>query len=353
VLLWEKRRAGTWAEKFHKREGVGRKELGEAIQRCEDWAVTGWIRSLTPHCYLVASTYKKWRIRGDDTCLCGEGAETFLHLQLACKLTSRRAARQGAHDNVMRILEEGVMRDAPPGRRGVWDTRVRDLCSQVLSVAEREIMVRKWKGSIGGPSMDADFEKWHLVMQNKWRKMADRRGRTRGEEHQGQRPSRLSGMTEEIERKRKEAAARRTATGKRKHGETPTPSWASRDMEIEVGNQKPDGLILDTEERAIYIIEGARCSDTAEAMEIVEVTKLHKYRALREELRRRYPGYQVKQLNFIIGIQGTIVEHRWRWNLTTLGIERRRQDRIIRKCMTASVEGMQRVLRAETRGGDG
>jgi hypothetical protein len=128
-------------------------------------------------------------------------------------------------------------------------------------------------------------------------------------------------------------------------------------MEIEVENQKPDGLILDTEERAIYIIEGARCSDTAEAMEIVEVTQIHKYRALREEqlleLRRRYPGYQVKQLNFIIGIPGTIVEHRWRWNLTTLGIERRRQDRIIRKCMTASVEGMQRVLRAETRGGDG
>ena len=73
---------------------------------------------------------------------------------------------------------------------------------------------------------------------------------------------------------------------------------ASRDMEIEVGNQKADGLILDTDEMAIYIIKGARCSDTAEAMEIVEVTKIHKYRALREELRRRYPGYQVKQLNF-------------------------------------------------------
>ena len=74
-------------------------------------------------------------------------------------------------------------------------------------------------------------------------------------------------MTEEIERKRKEAAARQTATGKRKHGETPTPSWASRDMELEVGNQKPDDLILDTEERAIYIIEGARCSDTAESIQ--------------------------------------------------------------------------------------
>jgi hypothetical protein len=53
--------------------------------------------------------------------------------------------------------------------------------------------------------MDADFKKWHLVMQKKWRKMADRRGQTRGEEHQGQRTSRLPGMTEEIERKRKEA----------------------------------------------------------------------------------------------------------------------------------------------------
>ena len=74
---------------------------------------------------------------------------------------------------------------------------------------------------------------------------------------------------------------------------------------------------------------------------------------MREELRRRYPGYQVKQLNFIIGIQGTIVEQRWRWSLTTLGIERRRQDKIIRKCMTVSIEGIQRVLRAETIGGDG
>jgi hypothetical protein len=98
-----------------------------------------------PHTALLSSGKHVQEVES-NTCLCGEGAETFLHLQLACKLTSRRAARQGAHDNVMRILEEEVMRDAPPGRRGVWDTRVRDLCSQVLSVAEREIMVRKWKG---------------------------------------------------------------------------------------------------------------------------------------------------------------------------------------------------------------
>ena len=72
--------------------------------------------------------------------------------------------------------------------------------------------------------------------------------------------------------------------GKRKHGETLTPTWARRDMEIEVGNQKPDGLILDTEEKIIYIIDGARCSDTDEAMETAEVTKIHKFRVMREEL---------------------------------------------------------------------
>ena len=52
---------------------------------------------------------------------------------------------------------------------GVWHTRVRDLCSKVLSVAEREILERKWKGQIGGPRMDTlrivtrmdtDFEEW-------------------------------------------------------------------------------------------------------------------------------------------------------------------------------------------------
>ena len=60
-------------------------------------------------------------------------------MQLKCKLKRRRAAIQGAHDDVMRVLEEEVMREALV-RRGVWDTRGRDLCSQVLSVAERDKM---------------------------------------------------------------------------------------------------------------------------------------------------------------------------------------------------------------------
>jgi hypothetical protein len=133
--------------------------------------------------------------------------------------------------------------------------------------------------------MDEDFEKWHLVMRQRWTRMSEGRSKARGEERQGQCTRNEDMWTKEAERRKKEAGARQTAMGKRRHGETPTPSWARRDMEIEVGNQKPDGVILDTEERMIYIIEDARCSDTEEAMEAVEVTKTHKYRALREELR--------------------------------------------------------------------
>jgi hypothetical protein len=95
-------------------EGAGRGDT--AVRRLGGDRVE---RSLTPHCYLVARTYKKWGMRMDDSCLCGEGAETFLHMQLACKLKGRRAAIQGAHDDVMRVLEEEVKREAPPenGRR--------------------------------------------------------------------------------------------------------------------------------------------------------------------------------------------------------------------------------------------
>jgi hypothetical protein len=95
--------------------------------------------------------------------------------------------------------------------------------------------------------------------------MTELRSRTRGGEHRGQSSRNTDMTTREVERKRKETEARKTVTGKRKHGETLTPSWSRRDMEIEVGNQTPDGLILDREEKMIYIIGGARCSDTDEA----------------------------------------------------------------------------------------
>jgi hypothetical protein len=75
--------------------------------------------------------------------------------------------------------------------------------------------------------------------------MTELRSRTRGGERWGQSSRNAEATTQEVERKRKEAEARHTATNK----------------------NEPDGLILDKEEKMTYIIEGARCSDADEAME--------------------------------------------------------------------------------------
>jgi hypothetical protein len=66
--------------------------------------------------------------------------------------------------------------------------------------------------------MDADFDNWHRVMRNKWTKMKELRSQTRGGERQS--PRTADATTQTVERKRKEAEARRAATGKRKHGES-------------------------------------------------------------------------------------------------------------------------------------
>ena len=95
-----------------------------------------------------------------------------------------------------------------------------------------------------------------------------------------------------------------------------------------MGSQKPNGLILDTEEKITYITEGARCSHIDEVMETAEVSKIYKYRAPREEpaIPPAMPGIpsEVEEFHNM-----DIVKHRWRCN-TTLGIERRRQHKILR-----------------------
>jgi len=84
-------------------EGAGRGDTG--VRRLGG----DWVDKEPDTALLVARTYKKWGMRMDESCLFGEGAETFLYMQLACKLKGRRAAIQGAHDDVMRVLEEEVI----------------------------------------------------------------------------------------------------------------------------------------------------------------------------------------------------------------------------------------------------
>ena len=49
------------------------------------------------------------------------------------------------------------------------------------------------------------------------------------------------------------------------------------------------------------------------------------------------PQRHLRKINFIMGIKGTIDEYQWRRNLSTMGVEGRRQDRIIGKCMCSAL----------------
>ena len=60
-------------------------------------------------------------------------------------------------------------------------------------------------------------------------------------------------------------------------------------------------------------------------------------------LREQYPTYAVKQLNSIMGLQGTIDEIGWRRNLDTLGLPATEEEKLMKSCMVASLEGMQSV----------
>ena len=94
----------------------------------------------------------------------------------------------------------------------------------------------------------------------------------------------------------------------------------------------------------IYIIEGARTSDSESSLHDIDARKHHHYRPLRQKLRTTYPEFQIHQLNFVIGIRGTINEQQWARNLETLGVPGRSRTKIIQRCMVASIEGMQLVL---------
>ena len=374
---WRRHKANTWADHFHQATNAGRQMLGQALQRTWDWAVKGWIESITPNSYPVAQTFHTWNPHISAKCKCGNGNETTHHLQLWCGLPERQLARQKAHDNMMKVLEHGIEEHLGEHRRAIWNAPAGSLLSLAPAV-DNIGLIRKWKW--GKPAMD-DVEPrtpkaqemrpdwaWHKVMRAIWAKQAQRRADKRKTTGQGSamrtgksstEQTSISG-TEEMNavRSRHEAQGRkrdrstegvqwdnRSGPGdtskKRKQAR---PKWANADDEDEVCNRKPDGIIVDDKNQIIFIVEGARTSDSAGSLHDVDARKHHHYRPLRQKLRATYPDHQVCQLNFVMGIRGTIDERQWLRNLEILGIPDHKATRIIQRCMIASIEGMQLVL---------
>ena len=101
---------------------------------------------------------------------------------------------------------------------------------------------------------------------------------------------------------------------------------------------------MDDQSIIIFISEGARTSDSAGSLHDVDARKNHHYRPLRQKLRSKYPDHQVCQLNFVMGIRGTINEQQWLRNMEMLGVRDHKTTRIIQQCTVANIEGMQLAL---------
>jgi len=84
-----------------------------------------------------------------------------------------------------------------------------------------------------------------------------------------------------------------------------TIKWNSKVQSNEYTEaNRPDMLVIDNEKKRIRIIEMSCPWD--KNVNRKEVEKMTKYETIRQELREQYEGYDVKQVNIIVGTLGTI-----------------------------------------------
>jgi hypothetical protein len=103
--------------------------------------------------------------------------------------------------------------------------------------------------------------------------------------------------------------------------------------------KRPDGMIFDFHDRAVYVIEVARTGDSSGSLRNWYLKKTLKYASIVEGLRQAFTPCKVEQITLDIGLLGSIEESRWRQSLEAFGMTRSQQDKLIRKCMVATIEG--------------
>ena len=106
--------------------------------------------------------------------------------------------------------------------------------------------------------------------------------------------------------------------------------------------KRPDGMIFDFHHRTIYVIEVARTGDSPGSLRNRYLKKTLKYVSMVEGL--SFTSCKVEQITLVIGLLGSIEESRWRQSLESFGMTKSQQDKLIRTCMVATIEGTHLVL---------
>ena len=301
ACAWEDRKQGTHMERFLSQENAARTQLGCALKTSWDWAVRCWMLCLTPGLLLACTKSRSKRNRTPQRCGCSEqGIETMSHIQLACSLPWRHAARCNAHNAIVQVFEQACGNSKSVNRSCVWDKTLPTL----LTTLDRDLLMRT---TFNVTETIQDIQAWNTAMRSK----------------RAPNPDTLAKI------------------GRRRELDT-VRALISR----EVINQRPDGIVVDANLLRIYVIEVARTEDSADQLRRVFVRKNTKYIQFMQQLRALFPDFRIEQLTFVIGICGTIDEHLWRRQLTTLGLTTPKQNHLIQKCMKATIEGTYAVWRA-------
>jgi hypothetical protein len=103
--------------------------------------------------------------------------------------------------------------------------------------------------------------------------------------------------------------------------------------------KRPDGMVFDLHERTIYVIEVARTGDSEGSLRNRYVKKTLKYAPIAEALWQAFTPCKVEQITLVISLPGSIEESRWRQSLSAFRMTKCQQDKLIRKCMVATIEG--------------
>lgn len=249
---------------------------------------------MTPHSYPVQSNISKWRNSGSGTCLCGQGPETFAHLQLCCLLEQRRNARQKAHNTVASVIERQFNSISSKSRISVWDKQVLTFLAALEAARPKGMLLNEISINT--------LARWRSSVVN-------------------QRGSVTVGRKRSIQE-------------------------VSSQFTQEELKRRPDGLVFDMQTRTIFVIEIARTGDDVGSLRNRKIKKALKYASIVDHLRTAFAPCKVEPIILVIGVLGSIDESGWRQALATFGLRPAQQNKLIRRCMIATIEGTHSVLRS-------
>jgi len=109
---------------------------------------------------------------------------------------------------------------------------------------------------------------------------------------------------------------------------------------------RPDGLVLDTVKKRLYVIEFSRgMQEDPEAWLLKDAVKTQAYHGLVIHLQRHYTGdgYRVEQFNFLMGVLCSIEEDRWDRQLKATGVKQGQLRAVKKACLRAGAEALHLV----------